>query len=201
MTKKKEMGTREKILTVAAEMFSKRGYDRVTTRELAKAIGINSASIYYHFSSKEEILKSLYDMYSEHLQMENPDIGELMKLAETEPPHEVLMKTEFHFDEDLRALFDKIVVIAARRFGTGPESENFIRENIFGNIDNLLKPLLLRLIELKKIEPFDVDAFIKVLSYYCFSAAALNNSPFRQSVEEYQEGLSFLFAIITPTDL
>ena len=45
--------TKDKILITAAKMFSERGYDKVTTREIAKSIGINSASIYHHFASKE----------------------------------------------------------------------------------------------------------------------------------------------------
>ena len=201
MTKPKEATTKDKILRVAAKMFSENGYDRVTTREIAKAVGINAASIYYYFPSKEDILKSLYGFYSANLQKGNPNLEELLRLAETGPPHEVLMKSEFHFrDEKIREMLDQIIIIASRRFGAGPESEFFIKENIFDNIVNILRPLLSRLVELKKIKPFDVDAFLMVLSYYCFSAAALNNTPFRQSVAEYQAGMSLLFSMITPAD-
>ena len=201
MAKQKEITTRDKILQTAAKMFSERGYDRVTTREIAKAIGINAASIYYYFPSKEDILRSLYSVYSEHLQKDNPNLDELLRLAETDPPHEVLMKSEFHFnDEEIREMLDQIILIATQRFGISPESELFIRENIFDNIVNILRPLLFRLIELRKIKPFDVNGFLTVLSYYCFSAAALHKSHFRQSIAEYQAGMSFLFSMITPTD-
>ncbi|MCL2774635.1 MAG: TetR/AcrR family transcriptional regulator [Oscillospiraceae bacterium] len=193
--------TKEKIMRVAAKMFSERGYDKVTTREIAKVVGINSASIYYYFPSKEDILKSLYRFYNEELRKVCPDLNELLRLAETDLPYEVLMKSEFHYnDKDMREMLDQILVTAALRFCGDPESERFLRENIFDNIANILRPLLLRLIELKKIKSFDVDSFIKVMSYYCYSAAALNNSDFKQDIPEYQAGMALLFSIITPTD-
>ena len=72
MAAQSEISTKDKILKAAARLFSEKGFDKVTTREIASAIGINSASIYYHFSSKEEILKNLYRFYSERLQEECP---------------------------------------------------------------------------------------------------------------------------------
>jgi len=198
MMKQNEISTKEKIMRAAAKMFSERGYTKVTTREIAKTVGINSASIYYHFSSKYEILKSLYKFYSDERRKECPDLNELLRLAETDPPHEVLMKSEYHYNEEMREMLDHILVTAAREFCADSESERFIRENIFDNITNILSPLLLRLIELKKIKPFDIDTFFKVMSYYCFSAAALNNSGLKQSIPEYQAGMSYLFSTITP---
>ena len=44
------------IRSLAAEMFFDRGYEAVTIREIAAALGITPASIYYHFPDKEEIL-------------------------------------------------------------------------------------------------------------------------------------------------
>jgi len=189
---------KEKIMRTAAKLFSERGYHKVTTREIANAIGINSAMIYYYFSSKEDVLKSLYKFYTEERLKECPDVTELLRLAETDPPYVVLMKSEFHFNEKTRKMLDQILVTASREICSDPDSERFIRDNIFDNITKILKPLLMRLVELKKIKPFDIDTFLKVLSYYCYSAAALNNSAFRQNVAEYQSGMSFLFSMITP---
>jgi len=192
-----ENTTKDKILAEAAKLFSIRGYDGVSTREIAKAVGINSASIYYYFSSKEEILKDLYRYYSNQLQIECPDLDELLKLAETAPPHEVLMKSEFHFKGDIRETLDQIIVTATRRLGSDLDSEHFIRENIFDPTVKILKPLLERLVELGKIKMPDIDTFICVLTNYCFGAAALNNTSFRQDVTQYRSAMSFLFSMIT----
>ena len=188
--------TKEKILRTAAEMFSERGYDRVTMREIAKGIGINSGSIYNHFASKEEILTSLYSYYVLQMEAECPVLAELLSLAETDPPHEVLMKSGFYFKEDVREFLSQIIIIATRMICSDPKSKRFIEESIFEPIHSILKPLLAHMVAIGKIKPFDVDTFIKVFSYYAFSAAALNNTPFRQSVADYQDGMSFLLSIV-----
>jgi len=193
-----EITTKARILKTAARLYAEKGYDKVTTREIAQNIGINSASIYYYFPSKEDILKNLYQVYAEHRRQGYPDVDELLRLAETEPPHEVLMRSEYHFNEEIREMLDQILVTAARRIVADPESERFIQENIFDSIQNVLKPLLERMVELKRIQPFDIAAFINILSYYCFSAAALNNSIFGQGVAEYQAGMYFIYSWIVP---
>jgi len=49
------------ILRQAAKMFHERGYMASTLRQLARRCGIQGASIYYHFSSKQEILFEIMD--------------------------------------------------------------------------------------------------------------------------------------------
>jgi TetR/AcrR family transcriptional regulator, cholesterol catabolism regulator len=48
--------TVEKLLDTAARLFCERGYAATTTREIASALGIQQASLYYHITSKEDIL-------------------------------------------------------------------------------------------------------------------------------------------------
>lgn len=49
------------ILRQAAKIFHERGYMAATLRELARRCGIKGASVYYHFSSKQEILHEIMD--------------------------------------------------------------------------------------------------------------------------------------------
>ena len=193
--------TRDRILKAAARLFSEASYDSVTVREIAKAVGINPASIYYHFPSKEDILTTLYDCYTKERIAKSPELGMLLLLAEANPPHEVLMKSEFHYDEQDVEFLDQILLTASRMLSADIKSEQFIRENIFGPVTNILKPLLVRMVDLGKIKPFDIDVFIGILHYYLFSAAALNKSPFHQSVEDFQKAMSHIYSLIVPTQL
>jgi len=192
--------TQIKILKTAARMFSDKGYDKVTMREIAKEVGINSASIYYHFSSKNDILLNLFEFYSEELRKVEPDVKNLLKLAETEAPHDVLMKTEFHYDEKIRGLLSQILVTATLTSCFDEGSKKFIQESVFAPINTILKPLLERLVELKKIKPLDIDAFIKLIFCYCFGAVALSNSPLSLSVDEYQAIFSYIYSFIAPIE-
>ena len=48
--------TYEEILEAAAQAFSKNGYDGTSLAEIARAVGIKTPALYYHFKSKNEIL-------------------------------------------------------------------------------------------------------------------------------------------------
>ena len=45
----------------ATELFASEGYGRVTTRELAKRVGISQTGLYIYFRTKEEILLAVFD--------------------------------------------------------------------------------------------------------------------------------------------
>jgi AcrR family transcriptional regulator len=52
--------TRERILNVALELFTEKGYDGASLREIAERLGVTKAAIYYHFASKDDILMALH---------------------------------------------------------------------------------------------------------------------------------------------
>jgi len=51
-----DIGTRDRILLVAARLFRYNGFATTSLREIAKEAGITAGSIYNHFGSKDEIL-------------------------------------------------------------------------------------------------------------------------------------------------
>jgi AcrR family transcriptional regulator len=51
--------TRQRILAAAIELFAANGYAGTSVRDIAEAVGMTKAALYYHFSSKEEILEAV----------------------------------------------------------------------------------------------------------------------------------------------
>jgi AcrR family transcriptional regulator len=52
--------TPERILQAAERLFSQRGIDGVSLREITTAAKVNSAAAHYHFGSKEAVLEELF---------------------------------------------------------------------------------------------------------------------------------------------
>lgn len=52
--------TPDRILLAAEQLFSQRGIDGVSLREITAAAGVNSAAAHYHFGSKEVVLQALF---------------------------------------------------------------------------------------------------------------------------------------------
>jgi AcrR family transcriptional regulator len=52
--------TRERILDIALELFTERGYDKTSLRDIAERLGTTKAALYYHFERKEDIFLELH---------------------------------------------------------------------------------------------------------------------------------------------
>jgi AcrR family transcriptional regulator len=52
---------RGEILAAATELFASEGYSRVTTRALARRVGLSQTGLYIYFQTKEEILRAICD--------------------------------------------------------------------------------------------------------------------------------------------
>ena len=52
--------TRDRIVDAALRLFSERGTTAVSIRELADAAGVTVPGLYYHFTSKAELIREVY---------------------------------------------------------------------------------------------------------------------------------------------
>jgi AcrR family transcriptional regulator len=73
------VGTRERILDAALNLFIEKGFDKTSLREIAEQLGVTKAALYYHFASKEDILMAL------HLRLHEFGFEALTELGEQEP--------------------------------------------------------------------------------------------------------------------
>jgi len=202
MMKQEKIGrrtnTKERIFYTAVELFSENGYNKISVRDIAKAVGITVSSLYNHYGSKEEIINSLYDFFAEHWQAVCPKLPELLKLAETEPPLEVLMMLDFRCEPEHQETMGRIMRIAAQQVGLDANNARFIKENVMDRSENTLRPLLAYMAEAGRIEPLDVDALVSVLLYYSVGGALLNHSSMHIELGQWRAGLQFIFSAVKP---
>lgn len=52
---------REDILTAAAQVFGEKGFHAASMQDIAQAVELRKASLYYHVSSKQELLAGILD--------------------------------------------------------------------------------------------------------------------------------------------
>jgi AcrR family transcriptional regulator len=52
-------GLSEQILNVATDLFVQKGYHGLSMREIAEALGVTKAAIYYHYKDKEELFYAI----------------------------------------------------------------------------------------------------------------------------------------------
>ncbi len=78
--------TREKILDAALDLFSVRGFEGVSVKDIARVVGIKDSSLYKHFASKQEMFDTLLEemngRFEETVLRYHLPQGEVEKLAE-----------------------------------------------------------------------------------------------------------------------
>ena len=52
---------RQQIIRVATDLFSAKGFEGTTTREIARAAGVSEAIIFRHFTTKEDLYAAIID--------------------------------------------------------------------------------------------------------------------------------------------
>jgi|TARA_B100001971_G_C18206648_1_gene548052 AcrR family transcriptional regulator len=69
LTKKKNTNGRQVILDAAVDAFYELGYQAASVREIGRRSGVTQAALYHHFNSKDAILLTIIDEFSELLFM------------------------------------------------------------------------------------------------------------------------------------
>ncbi|NUR32320.1 MAG: TetR/AcrR family transcriptional regulator [Catenulispora sp.] len=76
-------GTKARIQQAALELFVVHGYEKTSLREIADRLGITKAALYYHYASKQELLKSITQ----------PLIDEFEVLVAAAPDRDTLLRS------------------------------------------------------------------------------------------------------------
>ena len=77
--------TKEKIFDASVDLFSKKGFNDVTVREIAKEARIREGSIYNHYKNKEAILDAIIDYFKSEITQNNIPVEETTNLIDKGP--------------------------------------------------------------------------------------------------------------------
>lgn len=140
------MNTKEKIFDVSLDLFSKKGYDSVSLREIAEEVGIKKSSIYSHYSSKEAILMDIFEHFTDYFKydellnskdftlspdneilLENPELfyhkgSEAIRKMISQERYLKIFKLIFiqmHYNDEIRLFFQNEILIKPLMFWNG----------------------------------------------------------------------------------
>ncbi|MCS4490026.1 TetR/AcrR family transcriptional regulator [Corynebacterium sp. ES2794-CONJ1] len=120
---------REEILDAAAELFTTQGFATTSTHQIADAVGIRQASLYYHFPSKTEIFLTLLNSTVEPsmalaAHFENATLPAPMRLwALTASECRLLLSTRWNVGK-----LYQLPVVSSEEFATYHDQRRRLRE-------------------------------------------------------------------------
>lgn len=76
MGKLKDIGTRQRIIAAAMELFRQKGMDGMSMRELAERAGVNKGLLHYYFTTKEAIFR---EVFVHQVEMLYREVGTLLE--------------------------------------------------------------------------------------------------------------------------
>ena len=77
-TREEALETRSKILKTSLKMFYEKGFHATTLNDVAQSMGTTRGAIYWHFRSKGDILRALWNERSSHIERTVSEFSSIM---------------------------------------------------------------------------------------------------------------------------
>ena len=189
------MKTKDKIIATAIDLFNIHGTKAISTNHIAKEMGISPGNLYYHFRSKNDIIRSISDNFS-------CELGSVFKIQ---------LDTISDFTSNLTSLFNRFFKIQqSYQFlfleGVHLTKQDHILLDNYTKLRSLIKKgyheLLSNLVKIKIIKKESINIIDDLLDaqwiimWYWINHTILD----RNTYDDFQikKGIKLSFSIIKP---
>lgn len=107
---RKGRNTKQKIIEESMKLFSVNGFDAVSIRTIAEAVGVGNSALYKHFKSKKEILDAIVLYSSEYyLAMGQKQITQIQNAEDLKTA--CLAMFDFQTKDEWMVMFRRLLII------------------------------------------------------------------------------------------
>ena len=153
--KETKINTKQKIFEKAIELFSKKGCNGASMREIAKEIGIKESSIYNHYKSKDEIIDNIFDYFASSIKNYRPSELELNKMMDFMSPEDLFKHLVITYGRSLNGKLDSIARIIYSEQFKNVKAKKLMLETILREPSAFIAKLLDMMIEKNLIKKID----------------------------------------------
>ena len=194
-------GTTWDFFVAAVNLFSAHGYANVSIRDIAGTLNIKAASMYNHFSSKDELLLKIYDFCEQHFDNIISNLDDLVELVSNTPPQEVFRIYFSYFGDEiyglgLYELMPKIMKIVLEEASHDKRAEKLAVKLYYTYPKVYLRPVIEKMMELDLIEPIDIDLFIALYNCLELRGSYAHGSKLALPAKKWQDCRTLLFSLV-----
>lgn len=161
--------TKQKIFDTSIELFSKKGCNGVSMRDIAKAVGIKESSIYNHYKSKDELIDSIFDFFANSIKDYRPSETELDIMLNYMTPEDLFKQLLIRYGNMLNGKLDSIARIIYSEQFKNEKAKILINENLLMEPAIYINKLLNMLLEKKIIKQVDTTLLADEYNYVLFA--------------------------------
>jgi len=166
-------GTKQRIFDVSVKLFSEKGYDAVSLREIAGEVGITNAAIYNHFNSKEAILTDIFATFKRKLDGYILKKAQVDRYIETDTPRRLLNRCIGRFVEDDMEFMANAYRITYREYLNNQLASELILIQLHEKTAQSIQYVLDSLIGRGSLPAMDTWSFALLWTQSMFSAAVV----------------------------
>lgn len=168
-TQKAKKNTKEAILQVAIELFSEKGVNVVSIRDITRQVGINESSLYNHYKSKDELLEAIIAKFNRELGEASFVESEIEALLSQQTPEEFLKQHLMKLRERITPTIQKIWKIVYMEQFSDQRARDTVLKGILGIPADYYEKAFGMMIEKGLIKPIDPKLISDEYNYGLFA--------------------------------
>lgn len=163
--------TKEKILNVAIDLFSRKGFSAVSIREITREVGIKESSLYNHFRNKDEILETIFSLLKSELGKVLPPFELLDHILSSMTPATFLRQGILLYKEHVAdsPITSKILRILSIEQYRDPRAREIMLNDYTRNALDFLEVVFDKMIEKKQIKSLNPRVLAAEYQYPIFA--------------------------------
>ena len=185
------LDTKSNIFNAALRLFAEKGYENVSVRDIADAVGIKAASIYNHYECKEQILELIYRFYLKNRYHERLVKEQYEPILRNGTKVDIMNIFNYTFETSIHEnMVYAVFVIYSRVYNDTRAREIYVSE-VDGAVQ-YIKEIFNLGIEIGRIHPFNVQMVsLVILSARLFTGHSSAIAP-EQKVEWHKAHVDLL---------
>lgn len=159
-------GTKKQIFEKSIELFSEKSFETVSLKDIGQSIGKQQSGIYNHFSTKQEILDTIYYFFVYHFFDARLSMEEVDPIIRTGDLFKIIDAITFRFSAENDKIMTEIFRIVQKRKYHDERAKEIVKDMINNKGIAYGVAVFNRAIEQGHVPPFDTR-YLSVLCNYC----------------------------------
>lgn len=164
-SEEKQKSTKERIFDISLDLFSQKGFDAVSVREIARTVGIRESSIYNHYKNKEAILDAIIEYFKSELNQSGIPEEDAETLMEQSPEVFFNVGAKMYINQINTPKMEKIWRLVSIETYHNEKIREFFKKELLEEPITAWESVFQTLIEKKMIKPLNP----RTLAYEYFS--------------------------------